>query len=103
MERASEDLSNLLRQAITLLISQVINHVDLFLSADHEAANATLIAEINNFTNVYEHDKYPEQTSITITLQADTYYYIELTHKESSGGRSFLQPSGKLLQITLGK
>ena len=65
------------------------NHVDLFLSTDHQPENATLIAEINNYTNVYQHDKYPSQTSVTITLQADTYYYIELTHKESSGGDHF--------------
>ncbi|MEL6926406.1 MAG: PA14 domain-containing protein, partial [Bacteroidota bacterium] len=65
------------------------NHVDLFLSTDHTPENASLIAYHDNYTNTTQHDKYPTQTSASITLQAGEYYYFELTHKESGGSDHF--------------
>ena len=56
-----------------------------YLSTDSDPANAILIAEHTSGTSVTEHDKYPEQTSMDITLQAGQYYYFELLHIDNGG------------------
>ncbi len=64
----------------------------LLLSTDADSANATLIAEVpdpdgteTGWTGVDVWDKYPEQTSATISLTAGQYYYVEVLHKEGTG------------------
>lgn len=58
----------------------------LYLSGDSSEANAQLIASVPQYTSASEWEKYPEQRSSKITLQAGQRYYIEALHKEGSGG-----------------
>ncbi|MFQ5447588.1 MAG: LamG-like jellyroll fold domain-containing protein, partial [Saprospiraceae bacterium] len=62
---------------------------ELFLSSDETFANKSSIASVSGKTGVTEHTKYPEQTSASISLDAGTKYYIELLHKDGSGGDHF--------------
>ncbi|MEL6123677.1 MAG: discoidin domain-containing protein, partial [Bacteroidota bacterium] len=57
-----------------------------YLSTDQSKQNLQLIAEIDGWTSDNDHDKYPSQTSNTISLASDTYYYFELYHHEGTGG-----------------
>lgn len=59
---------------------------EFYLSADSTAANLSLIASAPDWTNVEEHDKYSEQTSVGINLVEDVHYYFELRYVDSSGG-----------------
>lgn len=59
--------------------------VFLYLSTDEEPANMELIAEAPEYTNLEEHDKYPEQTSNLITLTANVNYYFEMLYVENTG------------------
>jgi len=60
--------------------------VRFYLSSDSDPDNMALEAYTDNWTNVEEHNKYPEQTSAPIYLSAGTYYYFELMYIEGSGG-----------------
>ena len=53
--------------------------------SDDSAANSTLIAHVHGWTLELVWDKYPEQQSVTINLEAGETYYIEALHKE--GGK----------------
>jgi len=57
-----------------------------YLSTDTLPSNLVLKSNIPNWTNEDEHDKYPEQTSDSVSLVADEYYYFELRNKEGGGG-----------------
>lgn len=57
-----------------------------YLSSDDDSTNLALIAEVDGWTNVGEHYKFPSQTSSTIALSASEFYYFELHHKEGGGG-----------------
>lgn len=59
---------------------------ELYLSSDESTSNATLIASVNGWTNSKEWDKYSSQQSSAIALTAGQKYYIEVLHKEGSGG-----------------
>ena len=64
------------------------NNVQVFLSTDREAANATQIASLTgfeSFTEATEHNKFPSQTSAAIHLLAGEFYYLEIFHKELTG------------------
>ncbi len=62
------------------------NDCELWLSTDATIANATRIARMPWFTNIYEWDKWPSlQQSASIPLVAGRRYYIEVVHKEASG------------------
>jgi concanavalin A-like lectin/glucanase superfamily protein/PA14 domain-containing protein/Big-like domain-containing protein/parallel beta helix pectate lyase-like protein len=65
------------------------DNVRLFLSIDSSFENKIPFAEIPGWTNVSEHNKYPQQTSTPVTLQAGQKYFIELFHKEASGSDHF--------------
>ncbi len=59
----------------------------LFLSSDTTAVDtdpalANHIAEVSEYSDVDQWDKYPEQASAPIALTAGEYYYIEILHKE---------------------
>ena len=56
---------------------------ELWLSSDDNPANKKLIAFAPDWTRVQEWDKYPEQQSVLITLEAGQRYYIEALHKEA--------------------
>ncbi len=74
------------------------NRAELWLSSDEDPANAVLIAHAPNWTNSREWNKFPEQASALITLQAGQKYYVEALHKEEWGGDNmavaWLPPGG---------
>jgi|GEM_PF-953589 len=60
---------------------------DLYLSTSANPANATRIAYVEaGYTNLYEFTKFASQKSASINLTAGQKYYIEVLHKEQSGG-----------------
>ncbi len=59
---------------------------ELWLSTDALPDNAMLIANVPGWTSSRQWDKFPEQQSVTITLQAGLAYYIEALQKEGGGG-----------------
>lgn len=59
--------------------------VRFYLSSNSSPSNMTLRAFTNTFTNEFEHTKYPEQTSASISLNQNVYYYFELWYVESTG------------------
>jgi hypothetical protein len=62
------------------------DNCELWLSTDGAPAKAVLIAEVPGWTNSREWNKYTEQESASITLTANQKYYIEVLHKEGTGG-----------------
>jgi hypothetical protein len=62
------------------------NHGELWLSTDANPANKVKIASVTGNTQPQEWTKYPSQQSVGISLQAGKKYYIEVLHKEASGG-----------------
>ena len=62
------------------------DNVELWLSTTNSQANKTRIAYHTAWTNPREWNKYPEQKSVAITLQAGTTYYVEALMKEGGGG-----------------
>ena len=60
--------------------------VRFYLSSNDDPANMTEEAFMDGYSNVYEHEKYPEQTSAPIYLQSGNYYYFELIYVEGGGG-----------------
>ncbi len=65
------------------------DNVQLFLSTDQNRLNKRLIADVPGWSNVTEYTKFPSQTSANIGLTAGQNYYVELLHKEGSGGDHF--------------
>lgn len=59
---------------------------DLWLSADTDPANRQRIAFVSAWTNPYEWAKTPGQKSAPISLTAGQKYYVEVLHKENTGG-----------------
>ncbi|THU40192.1 T9SS type A sorting domain-containing protein [Niastella caeni] len=62
------------------------DNTELYLSTSDNPAGATRIAYITGWTNSREWNKYSTQQSTTINLVAGQKYYIEVLHKEGSGG-----------------
>ena len=59
---------------------------ELWLSTSDNPANATRIAFVADWTNAHEWTKSPSQKSAAINLVAGQKYYIEVLHKEATGG-----------------
>ena len=59
---------------------------ELWISTNELAANKVLRASVTGFTGVQEWNKYASQKSVTISLTSGQIYYIEVLHKESTGG-----------------
>lgn len=57
----------------------------LWLSTDERPANAIYIAGVPDWTGMRQWDKYPEQISGYIRLEAGQRYYIEIIHKQYDG------------------
>ncbi|CAN5851194.1 hypothetical protein BH10CHL1_BH10CHL1_25110 [soil metagenome] len=55
----------------------------LWLSTDDNPANKQLIASVPQWTLVRQWDKYPDQHSVSINLEAGQRYYIEALQKEA--------------------
>ncbi len=62
---------------------------DLWLSTDATPANRQLVASVPGWTGFRQWDKYPEQTSVQIPLEAHRPYFLEFTHLEGAGGDHF--------------
>jgi uncharacterized repeat protein (TIGR02543 family) len=62
---------------------------DLRLSTNDSPANATRIAFVTEWTNPREWTKFASQKSASINLTAGQKYYIEVLHKEATGGDNF--------------
>jgi|GEM_PF-872123 len=58
----------------------------LYLSTDSNPANKVQIASVPGWTSSRQWDKFPEQQSAPIVLQAGQKYYIEALQKEGGGG-----------------
>jgi hypothetical protein len=59
---------------------------ELWLSTSDNPASATRIAYVSGWTNSREWSKYTSQRSAAINLTAGQRYYIEVLHKEGTGG-----------------
>jgi len=59
---------------------------ELWLSTDETEVNKVLIASVPVWAAPREWDKFPEQQSVTINLQAGQRYYVEALQKEAAGG-----------------
>lgn len=62
------------------------NECQLFLSSDGTPENADLIASITGSTAPRQWDLSPSQQSASIELEGGRKYYIEVLHKEDTGG-----------------
>ncbi|HEV7609245.1 MAG TPA: PA14 domain-containing protein, partial [Steroidobacteraceae bacterium] len=62
---------------------------DLLLSTNDSPANAARIAFVTEWTNPREWTKFASQKSASINLTAGQKYYIEVLHKEATGGDNF--------------
>ncbi len=62
------------------------DYASLYLSTSSDPALATRIAYEEGYTNSREWTKYTTQKSVTINLTVGQKYYIEVLHKESTGG-----------------
>ncbi|MES2997445.1 MAG: Calx-beta domain-containing protein [Verrucomicrobiota bacterium] len=58
----------------------------LFLSTDGYEANKVQIASASGYTGFQEWDKQPAQKSVAIPLLAGKAYWLEVHHRENSGG-----------------
>ena len=71
---------------------------ELYLSTDENPANVRRIASVPEWTGPREWEKYAEQKSATISLQANKAYYISALMKEGGGGDNlavrWLRPGG---------
>ncbi len=57
-----------------------------YLSLNADPVNKVLIANVPGSTLPDEYDAYPSQVSEPIELQAGVYYYLEILHKQGTGG-----------------
>lgn len=62
------------------------DNTDLYLSTSDNPANSSRIAYVNGWANPRQWNKYTSQQSTTINLVAGQKYYIEVLHKEGTGG-----------------
>ena len=59
---------------------------EVYLGLNAEPRHKRLICSVPGWTNSTEYTKYPSQVSAPIHLQAGAYYYVEVLHKEGTGG-----------------
>jgi aryl-phospho-beta-D-glucosidase BglC (GH1 family) len=62
---------------------------DLLLSTNDNPANATRIAYVDSWTDPRQWTKLASQRSASINLVAGQKYYVEILHKEATGGDHF--------------
>lgn len=62
------------------------DNCELWLSTTSSPDHRRLVASVPGWTNPGEWEKYPEQTSAGIPLEAGKFYFIEALHKEGTGG-----------------
>jgi hypothetical protein len=80
---------------------------ELLLSTDEDPKNAKAIASVPEWTGPNEWDKFPEQKSKPIKLEAGKKYYIEARMKEGEGGDNlsvgWAIPGGRMERPIAGK
>ena len=80
---------------------------ELLLSPDEDPKNAVAIARVPEWTGPNEWDKFPEQKSKPVKLEAGKKYYIEARMKEGGGGDNlsvgWAIPGGRLERPIAGK
>lgn len=62
------------------------DNTELYLSTGESPSNASRIAYVSGWTNSREWTKYTTQQSSAINLTAGQKYYVEVLHKEGTGG-----------------
>ncbi|MBL6449657.1 cellulase family glycosylhydrolase [Fulvivirga sp. 29W222] len=62
------------------------DNTELYLGTDDNPGNKSRIAYVSGWTNPRQWTKYNTQQSASITLNAGQKYYVEVLHKEGSGG-----------------
>ncbi|MBD0255361.1 MAG: RICIN domain-containing protein [Cytophagales bacterium] len=62
------------------------DNAQLFLGTNDSPTTKAKIAEVTDWTNSREWTKQPTQTSTPRSLTAGTRYYVEVLHKEATGG-----------------
>lgn len=62
------------------------DNCELWLSTTESPNGKSLIAKVTGYTSSQEWEKYPEQKSISIYLEANKKYYIEALHKDGTMG-----------------
>ncbi|GHC13530.1 hypothetical protein GCM10007047_33610 [Cerasicoccus arenae] len=61
------------------------DHAELWLSTSDSKFDRQLIANVPGATGYLKWNKFPEQQSVEIPLEAGVAYYIEILHKENAG------------------
>ncbi|GAB3540662.1 hypothetical protein GCM10027443_38910 [Pontibacter brevis] len=83
------------------------DRAELWLSTDGSPANKRMIASVMSHTGQYQYNRYPSQTSATVTLQAGQRYYIEALHREYRGvdhlSVGWMMPDGTMKQAISGQ
>ncbi|TLS48333.1 hypothetical protein FE782_31195 [Paenibacillus antri] len=62
------------------------DNAELWLSTDASPLNKTRIARVPGWTNPRQWNKYPEQQAAARNLVAGQRYYVEILHKQATGG-----------------
>jgi len=62
------------------------DNCELYIGTDFTKKSASLVASVPGWTYPQEWDRFTEQQTAVISLEADKMYYIEARHKEGSGG-----------------
>src|SRR5690606_18391879 len=65
------------------------DNVELWLSTDATPSKKQLIASVPGYTSVDQWNKYSQQISAKIALEQGKRYYLEIVHKDDSGGDHF--------------
>ncbi len=65
------------------------DNTSFYLSTDDGSTNLNLLASVTGWTGITEFNKYASQNSGDIFLEAGKGYYLEVLHKEGSGGDHF--------------
>jgi len=80
---------------------------ELLLSTDEDPKNAKSVASVPEWTGPNEWDKFPEQKSRPVNLEAGKKYYIEARMKEGEGGDNlsvgWAAPGGRVERPIPGK
>ncbi|GGK85703.1 hypothetical protein GCM10011405_36930 [Rufibacter glacialis] len=79
---------------------------ELWLGTGPDPASRQRIAFVSEWTHPREWEKYASQRSVSVTLQANTKYYIEALHKEAGGGDNlavgWLTPGSSAIEVIPG-
>jgi len=79
------------------------NNSELWLSTNGSESNKRLIAQVPNWSSSRQWNKFPQQRSAIIRLQAGQAYYVEALQKEGTGGDNIAvawqQPGNTAIEV----